>query len=74
MKVFYPEDMADMIKHTRPSFFHYDKLTFSINNINDNKSQDGVFSLGVFFLPQEDYDITLILEDSKRKFCEQQIK
>ena len=52
-----------MLINTRPSFYHYDKLTFSIAN----KSVSTIVTLSLMFRLTDQFDIDIILEDSKRK-------
>ena len=63
MKYYSKEDMEDMIIKTRPSLYHYDKLTFSIAN----PPASNIISLSLEFRLNTQFDLSIILEDSKRK-------
>ena len=63
MKYYSKEDMEDMIIKTRPSLYHYDKLTFSIANL----PASNIISLSLEFRLNTQFDLSIILEDSKRK-------
>ena len=63
MKYYSKKDMEDMIIKTRPSLYHYDKLTFSIANLPTSN----IISLSLEFRINTQFDLNVILEDSKRK-------
>ena len=65
MKYYSKEDMEDMIIKTRPSLYHYDKLTFSI--ANPPVPASNIISLSLEFRLNTQFDLSVILEDSKRK-------
>ena len=57
--------MRDMIIDTRPNPFHFDKLTLTIaNKIKDRISPN--LALGLSFSLNDQFDISVLLEDSKR--------